>query len=212
MLKNIFEDELGKELFSQYVFVANVPYRKVLEILEANSSLFLNNINTPAIETRDEIIRNSLSDATTYLEKHFGKNIADWQWGNFHTVTFKHMFSGKSAFLDKIINIGPYPIGGDGTTIFNTEYSFRHLSCSDEEVPITKKFENILGPSMRYIYDFDNPDIINFILPAGQSGNFMSSHYSDMTDRWRRGKYIKLDINENRFIQKSKSKLTIKAN
>ena len=212
MLKNIFEDELGKELFSQYVFVANVPYRKVLEILEANSSLFVDNINTPAIETRDEIIRNSLSDATTYLEKHFGKNIADWQWGNFHTVTFKHMFSGKSAFLDKIINIGPYPIGGDGTTIFNTEYSFRHLSSSDEEVPITKKFENILGPSMRYIYDFDNPDIIHFILPAGQSGNFMSGHYSDMTDRWRRGEYIKLDINENRFIQKSKSKLTIKVN
>ncbi|MBX3008933.1 MAG: penicillin acylase family protein [Melioribacteraceae bacterium] len=212
LIKNIFEDELGKELFSQYVFVANVPYRKLLEILEANSSTFLDNINTAEIETRDEIIRNSLSEATTYLEKHFGKNIADWQWGNLHTVTFKHMFSGKSDFLDKIINIGPYPIGGDGTTIFNTEYSFRYLSNSDDEIPVTTKFENILGPSMRYIYDFGDPEIIHFILPTGQSGNFMSSHYSDMTDKWRKGKYIKLDINENRFIQKSKSKITITAN
>ncbi len=100
-----------------------------------------------------------------------GKDIAFWQWMELHTVTFKHMFSQNSPMLGNILNIGPFSIGGDGTTIFNTEYSF------------TKPYENKLGPAMRFIYDFAEPDYVNFILPTGQSGYFMSSHYNDMTKK-----------------------------
>ena len=38
---------------------------------------------------------------------------------------FQACFSAAILLLlDKFINIGPYSIGGDGTTIFNTEYPF----------------------------------------------------------------------------------------
>jgi len=100
-----------------------------------------------------------------------------------HTVTFKHPFSVSSPMLGNILNIGPFPIGGDGTTIFNTEYSF------------TKPYENKLGPALRFIFDFAKPDEVNFILPTGQAGYFMSEHYSDMTEQWLDGKYLKVNIN-----------------
>jgi penicillin amidase len=150
-------------LFNQYVFLANVPYRNVLEILEKPNSIWFDNTNTNVIETRDDIIRKSFADALNDLEQKIGNNIEDWQWGRLHTVTFKHAFSGTSGLLDKLIDIGPFEISGDGTTIFNTEYAF---SESIEKYPLFRHnpFDCELGPSMRFIYDFANPDEFYLIL------------------------------------------------
>jgi len=114
-----------------------------------------------------------------------GKNIALWQWMNFHSVTFKHLFAQSTPMLEQILNIGPFPIGGDGTTIFNTEYSFTN----------TDSYENKLGPALRFIYDFAKPDEVNIILPTGESGYFMSNHFSDMTKYWLNGEYLIININ-----------------
>jgi len=211
LIKNIWGDEMSNDLLREYVFVANVPYRKILEVLQ-NGSSFFDNIKTTKIETRDDIIRESLVDALNELEKKYGRNLADWQWGNVHQVNFKHMFSGRSSLLDKIIDVGPFPIGGDGTTIFNTEYSFSDLFANKnavEDISKRKNYENYLGPSMRYIFDFAQPKYLYFILPTGQAGHFMSSNYKDMVEMWRKGKYLKLPLDENEFINHSKNKFTL---
>lgn len=214
LIKNIFEDELGTELLLEYIYIANIPYRKVLEILQAGNS-FIDDINTPAIETKEDIIRKSLVDALTALEKTHGKEIKNWQWGNVHHVTFKHMFSGASKFTDKLLNIGPFGIGGDGTTIFNTEYSFTDIyeqSGKENFVKLSTPYENILGPSMRFIYDFGNPGYAEFILPTGQSGHFMSEHYQNMTEDWLKGRYLRIPLSTEEFIERSKHKLKLLSN
>ncbi len=183
LMKNIFLDEMGNELFNEYIFVANVPYRKIRELLDDKKSAWWDDVKTNNVETRDDIIRKSLVDALTSLEEKLGKDIACWQWMKLHSVTFKHPFSSGSPMLESILNIGPFPIGGDGTTIFNTEYSF------------TNPYENMLGPALRFIFDFSKPDEVNFILPTGEAGYFMSEHYSDMTEQWLKGKYLKININ-----------------
>jgi len=123
-------------------------------------------------------------DALAYLEENVSTEIADWQWGRIHKVKFKHFFAGKNNFIDNIINIGPFEIGGSGTTIFNTEYS------------LSRPYQNKLGPSMKYIFDFANKDVLQMILPTGQSGHFLSEHYSDMTNSWLKGKYYEVNTNE----------------
>ncbi len=200
LLKNIYYDEMGDDLYNRFVFLANVPYRSLLQILEKPGSSWFDDVNTKKVETRDEIIRKSLSDALTELEENYGKDLVNWQWGRIHKVTFKHAFSGNFSLLDKFINIGPYEIGGDGTTIFNTEYSF---AKSIEEFPMFRhgEFDNILGPSMRFIYDFSEPDQINLILTTGQSGNTMSDHYKDQTPYWLEGKYMKIKTDENSILR-----------
>lgn len=197
LLENIFKDEMGEQLFNEYIFMANVPYRTVYKLLRENNSTWFDDLTTEQYETRDDIIRNSFADALTELENKFGKNIAAWQWGKLHNVTFKHFFHGQLGIIDKLVDVGPYEISGDGTTVFNTEYSF------------TKPFETKLGPSMRYIYDFSNPDIIELAMPVGQSGYFLSEHYDDMTEDYLNGKYYKININEEKIKNSGMKLLTL---
>ncbi|MBZ0200652.1 MAG: penicillin acylase family protein [Ignavibacteriaceae bacterium] len=200
-MKNIFLDEMGRDLFNEYVLVGNVPYRKIMDLMKNPSNSWIDNIKTKNRETLNEVIRKSFVNGLTALEKSYGKNLKDWQWGRIHTVTFEHPFSGQSSFIDRYINIGPYNIGGDGTTLFNTEYPFHE---SLEGVPILehKEFECTLGPSMRYIFDFAKPDEFYIILPTGQSGNVLSEHYRDMTSSWLDGKYAVINTDE-KIIQGS---------
>ena len=141
------------------------------------------------------MIRKSLADALGELEKNYGKEIKNWQWGELHKLKFKHSFSGAAPFIDNFVDIGPFGIGGDGTTIFNTEYTF---SESIEKYPLFRhdEFENDLGPSMRFIFDFSKPDEFYLVLTTGQSGNIFSDYYSSMTNYWLEGKYFKIRTDE----------------
>ena len=203
LLKNIYHDEMGDDLYNRFVFLANVPYRSLLQILEKPESIWFDDIKTKKRETSEEILRKSLSDALTYLEENFGKDLTTWQWGNMHKVTFKHAFSGNFSLLDKYINIGPYELGGDGTTMFNTEYPFAE---SIEEFSMFRhnEFDNVLGPSMRFIFDFAYPDEFYLILTTGQSGNVMSDNYRDQTPLWLNGKYMKIRTDEESIRKNSK--------
>jgi len=194
-LKNTFEDDLGFNLFNEFLFVPNVPYRVVQKILEENTSTLFDDKNTAKIESRDDMIRKSLADALTELETKLGSDINQWQWGKLHTLTFKHFFNGENKFVDGMVNIGPFGIGGDGTTLFNTEYTFNHYGGSERAFQ-HKEYENHLGPSMRYIFDFANPDEFYLTLPTGQSGHPLSKHYQDQTQMWLRGKYVKIKTDQ----------------
>ncbi len=196
LLQNTFEDEMGEKIFAEYKFMANIPYRTILKMLNENNSIWFDDIKTKTVENRDFIIRKSLVDALDFLERNFGKDAKDWQWSKLHRLTIKHQFHGINSLVDKFIDIGPYSVGGDGTTIFNTEYSFND------------PYDVVLGPSMRFIYDFANPNEFRAILPTGQSGNVLSDNYKDMTEDWLLGKYLRIKTDEN-FIRNSDYKVTI---
>lgn len=205
LLRNIFLDDLGEELFFEYCFVANVPYRIIYQLLAKNDSYIIDNCKTSAIETKNEIIRKSLGDALTELETKFGTKLQDWQWGKIHQLTFKHFFNGQNSFLDKLINIGPFGVGGDGTTLFNTEYPLVPYKGKVKSL-VHNDYENILGPSMRFIYDFANPDEFYLILPTGQSGQILSEHYKNQSEMWLTGKTVKINSNPEK-IKNSNMKL-----
>ncbi|MFZ1518111.1 MAG: penicillin acylase family protein [Ignavibacteriaceae bacterium] len=207
LLENIYYDEMGDDLYHRFVFLANVPYRSLLQILEKPESVWFDDIKTSKKEKREEILRKSLADALSYLEENFGSDLINWQWGRMHKVNFKHSFSGNFSLLDKYINIGPFEVGGDGTTINNTEYPF---AKSIEEFSMFRhdEFDNVLGPSMRYVYDFANPEEFYLVLTTGQSGNVMSDYYKDQSPLWLKGMYMKIRTDEE-SIRKNKDVLKI---
>jgi len=218
LLRNIFLDEMGKDLFEEFVFVANVPYRSVPQVLDDSSAsasrrrdgsiTWFDDVSTNQVETKNDIIRRSLSDALTELENKFGKDVKEWQWGKLHKVIFRHAFSGYSSLVDEFIDIGPFNISGDGTTLFNTEYPFfegiKKYPRFDHE-----PFENTVGPAMRYIFDFAKPDEFYMILTTGQSGNLMSDHYRDMSQMWLRGGYLTIKTDEA-SIKRNKQKMVFR--
>lgn len=56
----------------------------------------------------------SLTETVRYLRQRFGMDVKEWQWGNLHTVTWKHTLGRRP--LDLIFNLGPFPDGGDNDT------------------------------------------------------------------------------------------------
>ncbi|MFA6457702.1 MAG: penicillin acylase family protein [Bacteroidota bacterium] len=188
LLINTFQDEMGKELFGQYIVLANMPYRVTLSLLSDTSSAWFDNVNTPGIETRDEIIRKSLMDALNDLAAQLGGQMKEWRWGRLHTLTLKHPF-GDITVLQSIMNIGPFEVGGSGTTVNNGEYR------------LASPYEMTLGPSMRSIVDFGNVNGALSVIPSGQSGQPMHDHYSDQTPFWKNGEYHTLPIDESEVVK-----------
>jgi len=197
LLRNTFLDEMGKNLFNEYVFIANIPFRIMNKLIEKPRSYWWDDKNTIRIEDRDFILRKSFSEALDFLEKRFGKNIALWQWGKLHKLILKHPFHGKNAIINKVLDRGPFEVNGSGVTLFNTEYSF------------IKPFNAILGQTVRFVYDFANPDEISFAMPGGESGHVFNSHYSDLTNKWLKAGSFKLKINLSKIEKKGMKKLVL---
>lgn len=182
LIKNIFEDELGAEVFHDFLTVQNMPYRSLELILRQNDNPWFDNINTPTRETRDAVIESSLRQAIDFLKTKFiNQDINTWHWGELHKVKFRHPL-GMVEALDKTFNTGPYDVGGDQTTVNNSEYSFNGMLKDG-------KLDVIVGPSMRMIVnlaDIEHPYTIN---STGQSGQPVNPHYRDQARMWLYGEY-----------------------
>jgi len=188
---------LGKKIFNEYIFVSNIPHRIIPEaVLREKNYYWFDDKRTLKVETPEEIFRKSLSQALTELENDYGHDILNWSWGELHKLTIKHYLHSKIKLLNNFLDLGPFEIGGDGTTIANSEYL------------LTSPFEAKLGASMRFIYDFSDPNAIYVILPTGQSGNPFSKHYKDMTSLWLKGRYVKINTDEE-LIKKGNLQQTL---
>ena len=65
------------------------------------------------------------------------------------------------------------------------------------------------GPSTRRVIDFSDIENSVSILPTGQSGNPMSSHYSDQAAMYNKGQFRKMKLNKKDIIASS-TKLVLK--
>lgn len=185
LLRNIFLDKMGEAMFLKYIFMANIPYRVVPVLMRNSSSDWFDDKSTPQIETRDVIIRKSLEQAILELKASLGGEMKTWQWGLIHTITFRHPFGSRPP-LGAVFNIGPFPIGGSGTTVNNGEYY------------LANPYQVTLGPSTRQIVDFSDLDGALSVIPTGQSGQPMHDHYSDQTPLWLSGEYHTIPIDSAR--------------
>jgi penicillin amidase len=55
-------------------------------------------------------------------------------------------------------------------------------------------FLNVHGAGFRGVYDFADPNSSVFIISTGQSGHFLSQHYDDLAQLWRRGEYVPMSL------------------
>jgi penicillin amidase len=176
LLENIYLDEMGPDLFHDFLLLTNVPIRVTTRLLEEGTSPWFDDVTTPGIETRDDIVRKSLRQAVLALIDHFGSDTKTWRWGALHTVSLVHPFGMRKPF-DVVFNLGPYQIGGGTTSLMSGEYDFN------------APFTVTVGASFRMICDLANPSEMRTVLPSGQSGQVFHRHYSDQTNLWLNGGY-----------------------
>ena len=97
------------------------------------------------------------------------ERVKDWPWKRFDSLDMLHPI-GREGLLKKLLSITGKPQSGTG-------YSVRAANPHE-------------GPAMRFVADLADWDDSILLLPAGESGQLGSSHYTDQFSYWYEGKEI----------------------
>lgn len=198
-LKNTFEDELGVDNFKQFLGT-HIMKQIVAKQMANENSLWWDNISSKSVkETRSQIVSKSFKEAMMSLEKQLGNSVSSWTWNRVHVLEYQHPL-GKVAALRRIFNVGPFEVAGANEVINNQYFDY-----SDDAKYVVKG-----GPSTRRIIDFSDIENSWSILPTGQSGNPLSSHYNDQAALYNAGKFRKMKLNKAEIV-KTSTKLVFRA-
>jgi len=195
MIENIFKDELGEELFREYLQTPSFMPRAMRMMVRRGSSHWFDNIDTPENETMDDVIALSLKQTFSELRKVIGSDMKKWTWGKIHTVTFEHSL-GKKKLLAWIFNLGPFPVGGSHLTVNMKKYSYENPYHVEH------------GVSERIIVDLSNIGGSLRVLPTGESGHIGSPHHQDQIDLYLGGRYHP-DWTDRHEVEKNKEAVLI---
>jgi penicillin G amidase len=183
LLRTIFKDCLG-EYFNKYIDLNNFASIKLFEILENQNSVFIKNHPNSKFRTLDNIILYSFRNSIDSLKTFYGNDdVASWKYGTAHFLEIKHQFA-KNPFLKPSFTLERFAIGGNGTTINNTEF-----------IPSSNSKEVSIGASCRFIADMSEK-FVYFSIPGGSSGQLYSDNYSDQLQLWLYGGYVKMSTSK----------------
>ena len=143
-------------------------------------------IQSQQVETCADMARLALDDALIWIGENWGQSLETLRWGDAHQATHDHPVLGEIPVLRYFVNIRQSTNGGDNT-----------LQRGRTRGTGPNPFQNVHGAGYRGVYDFADPDSSVFIISTGQSGHFLSRHYDDMAQLWRRGEYIPMSLDEN---------------
>ncbi len=149
----VFEDELGADWEVGSVLID--------EALTSNTAI--DDLRTPRVETLADVSARAMRDA---------KTIAGGRpWGAACKLIVRHPLSSVKV-LDWWLKLdrGPVASTGDPGSL-NANFFSYHA----EE----KAFRSRVGPSMRFVLDWSDPDAFTINGALGQSGNPLSPHYDD---------------------------------
>ena len=183
-LVNTYKDEMGKA-FDQFI---NTPIQKknvAIQITKPNS-VWWDDVTTPDIkEIRQDILARSIKNAISFLEGQLGNSVENWTWSKVHTVEYKHSI-GEVPSLRKYFNVGPLKSAGGNEVINNQLF----------KLDSTGYYKVHSGPSTRRIIDFSDIENSMSILPTGQSGNPLSDHYDDQAEKYNKGEFVPMLLND----------------
>jgi penicillin amidase len=137
---------------------------------------------TTEIETCRAQINNAWRAALDKLAAAYGRNPADWRWGDAHRARFSNQLFNGIPILRELVH-DPIATDGDDTTVN------RATPRVDFDSVV---FPDVHGAGLRAIFDLADLDRSRFIIAGGQSGNPLSAHYREQVERWRDGRYIEL--------------------
>ena len=194
----IFADELGEELFDDYLGRSTI--RATEAILGQADNPWLDDVNTPEVETRQEIIQLAFTETVNRLSDLLGDNPAKWAWGELHTITFVHNPLGQSGIglLEQVVNKGPFTMSGSGYTVNANGHS--------------TSFKQHSGPSYRHIVDLSDWSNSRSQHTVGQSGQPLHKHYADMIQSWRAVEHHPMLFDRAQIETEQEGKLILQPN
>ena len=177
----LIRDELGP-LSREFTHVEPLFIERVFRDVDG-ASAWCDVLQSAPTETCSDISRLALDDALLWVGEHHSGALESLRWGDAHEATHDHPVLGEAPVLNWFVNIRQSTSGGDNTLM-------RGRTSGTGDAP----FQNVHAAAYRGVYDFADPDSSVFITSTGQSGHFLSRHYDDLGDLWRRGEYIPMSL------------------
>jgi penicillin amidase len=198
-VQNILADELDEDLLNRYLSNVWHTLPAMQLLLPQPDSPWFDDVTTPQVETRDDIILRSLADAVNRLSELYGDAPDQWTWGKFHTVTLVHQPLGDSGIplLEKLFNSRTIPIRGSQDTV--------NLTLFDGDTT----FEVYQGVSQRFILDLSDWDNSLAINSTGQSEHLFHPHRDDMIPMWANVEYHPMLFTRQAVEANAESTLTL---
>ena len=193
LVKAVFEDDLGEDLFKAFLRT-RLPDKAVLKIMGLENSPWWDDRTTSKKESQKDMVSKAWFQTVDKLKQVSGSDPERWVWGDLHTVEYVHAM-GRKKPLDKLFNIGPFKI--EGSRDVPNYQGFRIGP---------PPFDVYIGPSTRRIFDFADPDHSLGINPTGQSGYFFDPHYDDQAQMYLTGKY-RIQLMDKTEIEKATASL-----
>ncbi|MEX0348537.1 MAG: penicillin acylase family protein [Paracoccaceae bacterium] len=179
--KRLIEDELGP-LADEFKHVDPLFIERVFRDVDG-ASVWCDVSQSAPVESCTEMARLALDDALVWIGETHGTALESLRWGDAHQATHDHPILGEVPVLRYFVNIRQSTSGGDNTLQ-------RGRTSGEDPAP----FQNVHGAGFRGVYDFADPDSSVFVISTGQSGHFLSRHYDDQAQLWRRGEYIPMSL------------------
>lgn len=179
MLKGIFLDEIGEDLYEEYLTQDMMISYVIDKIVSGEQISWCDNVSTPdKVEDFSDIVEVSFFHAFDWLESSYGPDQQDWQWGKHHLISFKHPM-GSVNILNKVFNLerGPFPVGGSYHTV--CPYSY----------PLGTPFVANHGASERHVFDLSGWDQSLTVIPTGSSGIPASDFYCNQSEMYINNEY-----------------------
>ena len=148
--------------------------------------------------SRDELIETALKLAVDRLRRDVNPTPRKWAWGRIHQIRYNHTL-GSAPILGWLFNRGPYPVGGDGTTLNQTGF-----------MPELPPGLVQVQASYRQILDVGNWDAALGLTGSGQSGHPVSRNYADQIPMWLEGAYHKMPWSRAAVEEATRHRLTLK--
>ena len=194
--ENVLKDEFPPDFYQ--AFLANRLFMVILQTWIANrgSEFFDDKTTREKVEDMDDMWVSSLEDSCEWLGKKLGKDMAAWQWGKIHTITFAHPL-GLGPL--KALNHGPFPHIGADQTVRNASFSHNPKN----------PFTTSEGPVLRHIINMGKPDEALMVIDGSESGNYLDPHYADMHKLWLNSQYNEAVMDEAAVKENAKSALIL---
>ena len=177
----LIQDELGP-LETAFRHVEPLFIERVFRNLDG-AEIWCDVKQSSRMETCAEMSQLALDDALVWIAENWGRSLEGLRWGDAHQATHDHPALGNNLLLKYFVNIRQSTSGGDNT-----------LMRGRVRGSGLKPFENVHGAGYRGVYDFADPESSVFITSTGQSGHFLSRHYDDLGQLWRRGEYVPMTL------------------
>ncbi len=195
LLADTFHDQLPKDTWPD----GGDRWWAVMDgLLEHPDDPFWDNVDTPEVEHRDDIIVLAMEQARDELTSTMSRDPNRWEWGHLHTLTLQNSTLGAdSSPVRFLFNRGPYDLGGGPAVVDAVAWD------------ATEGYGVTAVPSMRMVVPLDDLDAARWINLTGASGHAYNGHYTDQTDLWADGKTLPWVFGKNAVRAAADQTLTL---